>query len=1337
MDNNDFNESKKILEKHNIILSFAKGSNVSQIIKHSPEEVEKIIGFCNERGISLNSFSYVWFRTYDELRDIVQFVTEENIPISNSLFLRTPDEVRNIVGLFRDNKIDITYHDDIFKYAFTEIKNIVDFCIEKGIEFKDKKIFEHLSFEAIEQAYTFCVNNNLDFKCYLGSEDENGFLILNNGNKYLISKDGKTLIRCYSETDSIRIPSFVENIDAGAFSENKTIESVIIPASVKFVGKNAFQGCPKLSTVAFEGELLEIEEGTFEYCTSLRTFIWPKGVKKIGNNAFKHTQVGNLNKYKNLINFVFPNSVEEIGDSAFEGCLNIETFDAPSNLKRVGNNAFKECENLIYVMLPAGVTYFDPEFASNSVRYVCYGDWFVPILKSGQRIGYSNYAEVAENIYDACIEGLKKLEEDNVPAFKVLPMYRSITNSGDYESSYIKEMCDIIARCPKKDVYSKVISKFSDVHYVENVRYLVETLGVDKSSLSDLIVTGNNYNLLNCSIRDFFDNYKYLREQKLVSESILKKIYFGDALGNTPEEMLKDYYKKHNELPELFNSLLIEHTEKNKFELRDRLVYVSTMHLLDDNFNYMQLEKAKDKLKYSLLENVINRDKVMFIDSDIYGVLEEKYPEMCGIMYSLKEKLMGIDEQWFNSLLKEIKKGGKDTTFDKFYKSLTVINHWNEYDETERLTLLKNEIVGRLLYSDIALTYRRNDASSSKFINKRRNNMQSMHNLLKYASKGRDELFTETAEISVVKNGKQISERIYPKINFILTMLDIDPYSFDALRIAPSEQNKSDNLQNVFAAFANSLGYLFSKKEIDNFLSYIDESTQKRFLSGFNDYKSFTTTYSGTVTDVLRNGLLTRNGQKTFSEFISNVIGNAKIPKDMEGKYLDYVRELSSAFLKSKNDEELFKFCGALDLYLRSKSEYDIQSADDGRECAAVKMFDRQSGVSSDARILYSLHNLNRLAHDVVEIDLKSILDQRYRLDRAKANNTYKKLTRIITAYNDLFHMGFSYDTILHLAKKDPNEIWVGLAQDLKDEETSKFLTGKIKELSEKKKINMTSNTFDGMIDISLARAKVQLATHNARMFLGDRLSVRKRKSLEIMNYELDDKSKKVDFEKLRVVKKKLSIIRDSFKSNLSDEEKELIEISVKPKSYFFESKKLFAQEIMNRISQGFSDDFSAMLSATKEEKVGFYANNGYVAEIQNDEHGNPVLVCLCEQFNEPFGIHLQDLPKSIETQLGKCNRTKTIAYAKLDRRGLTLRDDDFYTSMSKMSSANNFVGFRDYDELENAMKSNFDNYDVPAKRIREDMARVNSRSELDGMLNRKANNDIDANTNTCGNKRQ
>ena len=1237
MDDNDFNESKKILEKHGVRLNFSKGSNLSQILKSPPEEIEKIIEFCNERGLSFNAFSCVWLRTYEELKEIVEFVTLENIPISNSLFLRTPDEIRKIVGLFRDNGIDITYRDDIFKHSFSDINKTIEFCLKNGIDFKDKKIFDHLSFEAIEQAYAFCKNNNLDFSCYLGSEDESSFWILYNGNRYLMSKDGETLLRCFCNSDGLTIPSFVKNIADGAFNCNNSLIGITIPATVRYVGNNAFQNCSKLSTVSFEGELLEIKEGTFENCTSLRTFIWPKGVKKIGNSAFKRTQIGNLSKYKNHINFTFPDSIEEIGDSAFEGCANIETFDAPSNLKKVGNNAFRNCENLVYVMLPSGVTYFDPKFASNSVRYVCYDDWFVPIVKSGQRIGYSNYVEVAENIYDACVEGLKKLEKDNVPAFKVLPMYRSITNGSDFEKTYIKELCEIIARCPKKEVYSKVFSKFSDVHYVENVRYLVETLGVDKSGLSDLIVTGNNYNLLGISHKECKKNFEYLRKQKIISYNNLKKLFFEDIDGNDFDDMVKKYYDKYKCFPPLYNSLLVESNDKNKLELRDRLVYISTMQLLDDNYSDDRLDEAISMMGRTLFENVIDDDKLKMSRKyrDLYSIIEFRYPEMMGIMCSLYEKMNGIDSKWFKQLMLEMRNGNANSAFSKFYQSLETIKNWNQFDdEIVRATYLKNEIVGRLLYADINLICKKKISVKDYIRDKADSNLngssKTFAELLEYASKDKGELF---------------------RGNSVTTLLTIDPYAFDALRYSPSYNGPVSIQYAKRALVAKRAGYMFSQEELAMY----------KLLYSHDDFDDVPTI-------------------DCYAESVINSIGIPKIPVEKRKEYLDYMKNMSRVYIQNQSEADLFKFCRSLDLYLRNNNEYVTQGEES--EKVAKTVFDIDGGIDNDSRVLYCLYNLNRIAHGTLELNVNAALVNKFRVV-TEGKITYERMEDIFDSYNILYRYGLNEESINYLLGK-------GVHRSISD-------------LILKE---------DSLLSVDeLTRVNEQIKE----------------------SVDLNVRSKSLNDNDVKLIRKNLKFI-----SMMKEEEEKIISTSVKERGTFFECKRIFSIEVMKRIASEFSSDFKEMLEASLDKKQEFYAKHGYVAEVQ-DTPGGPTLVCLCEKFREPFSIHLKDLPDNIATALNTASRTETIAHGSLRGNGLTLRDANYESDLSNITEPI-YVGFKVTNGLEflpAAMKSNFQNYDVPAKRIRAAMARDNSRSELEGMLSEGTNNASGANTNTGGNKHQ
>ena len=65
------------------------------------------------------------------------------------------------------------------------------------------------------------------------------------------------------------------------------------------------------------------------------------------------------------------------------------------------------------------------------------------------------------------------------------------------------------------------------------------------------------------------------------------------------------------------------------------------------------------------------------------------------------------------------------------------------------------------------------------------------------------------------------------------------------------------------------------------------------------------------------------------------------------------------------------------------------------------------------------------------------------------------------------------------------------------------------------------------------------------------------------------------------------------------------------------------------------------------------------------------------------------------------------------------------------------YLTYEDYDELPNAIKSNYDNYDVPARIIRENMALSSSGSQLAGMFSGTTSNATGGNVNTEGNKPQ
>ncbi|MBQ3416719.1 MAG: Ig-like domain-containing protein [Ruminococcus sp.] len=130
-----------------------------------------------------------------------------------------------------------------------------------------------------------------------------------NGFTGFINEDGTICIFDYEGNDSnIVIPSEINDIAvteiSGLYSK-ETIETVIIPASVKTIWSYAFDSCPNLEKVIIEGAE-SIGSGAFSRCPNLNEVNLPQTLKTINTNAFSDCP--------SLKSITIPSSVETIGE---------------------------------------------------------------------------------------------------------------------------------------------------------------------------------------------------------------------------------------------------------------------------------------------------------------------------------------------------------------------------------------------------------------------------------------------------------------------------------------------------------------------------------------------------------------------------------------------------------------------------------------------------------------------------------------------------------------------------------------------------------------------------------------------------------------------------------------------------------------------------------------------------------------------------------------------------------------------------------------------------------------------------------------------------------------
>jgi len=157
----------------------------------------------------------------------------------------------------------------------------------------------------------------------------------------------------------------VQEIPDGEFKDLSELISIVFPedATDLKIGKNAFENCPKMTSIRLNGvtfigdeaflncsglvavelgsSIQHIGMGAFKNCSSLASTTIPPNVTFIGDYAFANCPelktatimdgVIEISAYcfqndTSLEQVILPTSIEKVGDKAFENCPNVEVY---------------------------------------------------------------------------------------------------------------------------------------------------------------------------------------------------------------------------------------------------------------------------------------------------------------------------------------------------------------------------------------------------------------------------------------------------------------------------------------------------------------------------------------------------------------------------------------------------------------------------------------------------------------------------------------------------------------------------------------------------------------------------------------------------------------------------------------------------------------------------------------------------------------------------------------------------------------------------------------------------------------------------------------------------
>ena len=207
-------------------------------------------------------------------------------------------------------------------------------------------------------------------------------------NPYYASKDGAVYSKDFSTLyyypniqDEFIVPTSVTKIGEGLFTDNVSLQNVVLHDGIVDLGDNSFSGT-SIKSIVIPNGVKEIGDQTFQGCSKLSSVTLNDSIQSIGNYAFSDCNIGNIVFPSSLVTIgdyafmrnefeeiIIPEFLSEIGGYAFYGCKYLKNVELPDNLKRIESGTFRGC-NLQSLKLPSKLVYIGNEAFEDNDKLV-------------------------------------------------------------------------------------------------------------------------------------------------------------------------------------------------------------------------------------------------------------------------------------------------------------------------------------------------------------------------------------------------------------------------------------------------------------------------------------------------------------------------------------------------------------------------------------------------------------------------------------------------------------------------------------------------------------------------------------------------------------------------------------------------------------------------------------------------------------------------------------------------------------------------------------------------------------------------------------------------------
>lgn len=215
-----------------------------------------------------------------------------------------------------------------------------------------------------------------------------------------------------------------KQINAYAFLDFASLESVNLGDSVTNIAAKAFKNCANLKNVSVSDKIIDISAGSFFDCKNVKYNEY-KNANYLGNenNLYvalitapsKNITSCSINTNTRVIaaeafamcaslkGIVIPDSVVAIGTAALAGCTQLSSANLSDNLQYLGRYAFNSCNNL-------------KGYYKNGAYYLGSNqNMYMLLFKADKKVKQSAIDNKCKFIYDAAFSGCNDLESITIP----------------------------------------------------------------------------------------------------------------------------------------------------------------------------------------------------------------------------------------------------------------------------------------------------------------------------------------------------------------------------------------------------------------------------------------------------------------------------------------------------------------------------------------------------------------------------------------------------------------------------------------------------------------------------------------------------------------------------------------------------------------------------------------------------------------------------------------------------------------------------------------------------------------------------------------------------------